>query len=346
MKQRRIEVPTEATLYHLDVPLVQPFETASGRVTMRTVGLVSITRDGVSGWGEASPYPGQDEPFDDVLSAARAGCLTQTLAAAIGEAACDLDARERGETLTAGLGTTTQELPISLAIGMDTASHDALEIAVASGVTRVKVKVMPQRTDHVVKIRRRFPELSIGVDANASFDASNWNELLALADSNIEYVEQPFSSLDCPEVDELAESGLLVFADESVRSQATADEALNTPGVGGVVVKPGRLGWKGSVDVVALARSAGKKWRASGLLETGIGRAYTEALASLHDAYLSDIAPAEWFFTYDIVSSRATGGFVSRPEGDGSGIEVDTSLVRDRAQETISLSGSVVQVLG
>lgn len=333
---------TDATLHLLEFPLLHPFETASGSVMERTVGLVSVSRGGVTGWGEAAPYPGQDERFEDVVGAARTGGLTPTLAAAIDEAVCDLGGRERGEAISAGLGGTRIEVPISLAVGMDARSIDKLDDAVSAKVTRVKVKVMPGRTSHVGEIRRRFPTLTIGVDANGSFDGSNWTEMLDLLDHDVAYVEAPFASLDRPEVAALSEAGALVFADESVRSVATAREALETPGVAGIVVKPGRLGWHAAVAAVQMARSTGKKWRGSGLLESGVGRAFTAALASADDAYLSDVAPADWFFSYDVAPQAVVDGSLIVPTGPGIGVDVDIDAVRDRALEVIPLSGSVV----
>lgn len=334
------------TLYHLEIPLLRPFDTASGRVVMRTVGLVSVTRRGVTGWGEAAPYPGQDESFLDVIRAAIAGRSTPTLEAAVDEAVCDLAARERGDSLAAELGAPVTDIPISVAIGMGDAAIASVEEAVSREVTRVKIKIMPGHTAHVATIKQRFPDLSVGVDANGSFDGSSWLEMLSLADVGVEYIEQPFPSLDRVEVEKLALAGLVVFADESVRSQRAAAEVLRTPGVAGLVVKPGRLGWTTSVAVVEMARAAGKRWRASGLLETGVGRAFTEALAAAPDAFPSDVASAESFFAFDVVASRANGGHVKRATGHGSGIDIDVSAVEAHAVDVFEINGSVGQALG
>jgi hypothetical protein len=49
------------------------------------------------------------------------------------------------------------------------------------------------------------------------------------------------------------------------------------------------------MTVVQHVRSVGKAWRASGLLETSIGRSFTNSLAGFADASVSDVAPASWF---------------------------------------------------
>ncbi len=332
----------DATLYQLELPLRAPFVTAIGEVTRRMVGVVAITREGVTGWGEAAPFPGQDEPFEAVMMAARNGGMTPCLAAAIDEAVCDSIARSRGERLVDELGASTEHVPVSVAVGISSDAIDHVEDAVTSGIGRVKVKIAPDRLGLVREIRERFPDLTIGVDANGSFDATTWMELASLGDLDVAYVEQPFAHFDGPEVGSLRNLGLTVFADESVRSVGDGVALLGAPDVDGIVIKPGRLGWQASIVLAQLTREAGKRWRVSGLLESGIGRVYTDLLAAAHDAYLPDVAPADWFLSSDIVTSRYERGMVTIPDGAGTGLVVDRSEVEARALETVRISGSVV----
>jgi O-succinylbenzoate synthase len=332
----------DATLYQIELPLRSPFVTAVGEVTSRVVGLVAIDRDGVTGWGEAAPYPGQDEPFEAVMMAARNGGMTPCLAAAVDEAVCDSVARSRGERLVDELGASKKRIPVSVAVGMDDGAVGRVDRAVEAGIGRVKVKIAPGRIDHVRAIRDRFPDLTMGVDANGSFNTSTWAELLALKDLDVAYLEQPFVNLTRVEVSTLRDAGFAVFADESVRSVSDGVALLSRPHVAGVVIKPGRLGWQASMALAQLARDAGKRWRVSGLLESGIGRIYTDLLAAAEDAYLPDVAPADWFFTSDVVASRHHRGEVTIPDGPGTGITVDRAEVESRARATVQISGSVV----
>jgi len=332
----------EATLFHLDIALLRSFSTATGTISARSVGLVSISRNGITGWGEVSPYPGQDEPFADVLAAATAATTTPTLVAGMDEAMCDLIARERGVSLSSELGSADADVPVSIAIGMGTDAPATVDRAWGRGVRRFKVKIMPGYTSHVIDIRRAYPEAIVGVDANASFDASTMPEIVSLADLDIAFVEQPTAAVDDPALDLLRDAELTVFIDESIRSAADAERALAVPAVSGVVVKPGRLGWTESVRVVHMARISGKLWRASGLLETGVGRSFTLALAAANDAFVSDVAPASLFLSYDVAPQPVVNGCLVVPTGPGTGIEVDRSLVRDRAVDVIRLSGSAI----
>jgi L-alanine-DL-glutamate epimerase-like enolase superfamily enzyme len=346
MRKPESHEPIEAAFYHLEVPLLKPFTTATGNVAMRSVGLVSVAGSDAIGWGEASPYPGQDEPFGGVLEAARTGAVTPTLAAALDEAMCDLVARERGVSLNSELGPTDVSVPISLAVGIGSAPTSTVRTAWDAGVTRFKIKIMPGQTGHVADVRRLFPDAIIGVDANASFDMSTIDEILALASVDIAYVEQPTAGVDDAAVRMLADAGFTVFVDESIRSVSDAQRVLAIPTVSGVVVKPGRLGWSASVEVVRMARAVGKLWRASGLLETGVGRAFSLSLAAASDSFVSDVAPASWFFSYDVASQPIDGGKLVVPTGAGTGLDVDTDVVTARALEVIPLSGSAIPGFG
>jgi L-alanine-DL-glutamate epimerase-like enolase superfamily enzyme len=336
----------EATFYHLKIPFLKLFTTATGSVSMRSVGLVSIARSNTIGWGEASPYPGQDEPFVDVLDAARTGATTPTLAAAMDEAMSDLGARERGVSLKSQLGPTDATVPFSLAVGVGSATLSTVTTAWDSGITRFKIKIMPGHTGHVADIRRLLPDSVIGVDANGSFDASTIAEILALRNLDVAYVEQPTVDVNDAAMQILADGGFTVFADESIRSVSDAERAIATSTVSGVVVKPGRLGWSASVEVVRMARAFGKLWRASGLLETGVGRSFSLALAAASDSFVSDVAPASRFFSYDVVSQPIDGSELIVPTGAGTGLEVDADVVTARALDVIPLSESAIPGLG
>ncbi|MCL1597862.1 MAG: hypothetical protein M3094_01660, partial [Actinomycetia bacterium] len=69
---------------------------------------------------------------------------------------------------------------------------------------------------------------------------------------------------------------------------------------------------------------------------------YTDLLAAAHDAYLPDVAPADWFFLSDVVASRYEQGMVAIPDGAGTGLVVDRAEVEARALESVKISGSVV----
>lgn len=325
------------TIFHIQIPLKRNFSTADGAVTSRSVALVRFG-EGPFGWGEAAPYPGQDESLDLVMRAAREERRTPTLQAALDEASEDYQARLLDVPLSTGLDATKDVLTVSLAVGLSD-PLEAVERGIGEGVQRFKLKIEPGRLDHVGEVRRRFGEVLIGLDANGSFDGSTVAELALLSDLDIAYLEQPVSDLASDAARSVSSFvDAPIFADESVRFAADADAVLDLDHVAGVVVKPGRLGWAGAVAVRALAKSRGKLWRASGLLETGIGRAYTDTLGACPDGFISDIAPASWFLEADIALSRYKEGNVLIPTGPGLGVEPIPEMIDRYLVERLEFS--------
>lgn len=333
-----------ATLRHLSIPMRSSFRNAQITIGTRHIGLVEVVNDGLSGWGEASPYPGQDESMEDLLAGidSDSASASRVLAAGISQACADLDARIRGESLALAIGATRTHLPQSVAVGLDLDPIHIVRAATERHVTRFKLKVAPGEVDHVLQIRENHPECILGVDANGSFDEDSIGEMSRLADLGIVYIEQP-----CDLANERA-LGLLkdavdvpVFADESVRSPSDAADHLVSPMIDGVVIKPGRLGWEGAMETIGVAEALGKRWRASGLLESGVGRAFTNLLAAIPTAFASDVAPGDWYLEKDIVRQSAVNGEVELPSGPGIGLDPDLAVVERYLVATYDLTGLV-----
>ena len=304
------------------------FHTAQTRVGSRSIGLVEMKGGGATGWGEASPFPGQDESMDEMVASLATGAATPTLRAGINEAEADWSARRSGASIAQDIGATTDSLPVSIAVGLGDDPVSTVARAVATGVSRFKIKVGPGYVDHVVLIRAANESCVLGVDANASFDESTIGELAALAGQDIAYIEQPCAGDDTVSLTRIKQLvDAPVFADESVRSVSEAESVLNSPLIDGVVVKPGRLGFDGSLAMIALAQRLGKRWRASGLLESGIGRAYTDLLAAIPSAFVSDVAPADWFLEQDVAPGRFTDGAITTPRGLGLGVQPQREVI-------------------
>lgn len=317
-----MDLPITAELSVVSIPLRRPMRTAYGTLDRRTTVLVCVDGE-PAGWGEAAPYPGQDEPIEALIEAARQGVATPTLAAALDEGVADIEARHGAVPLSV---PPRRVIPMSVAVGIEGAVARVDEL-VDRGVTAFKLKVAPGATGHVAAIRRRHPDVVLGADGNQSFSdlrGGAWDDLV---DSDLAYVEELFARGAERAARDFAETGIPHFADESVRTVADIEAVLASDLFGGVTIKPGRLGWSGALTARTLARAADTPWRASGLLETGLGRAYTDVLAAEADAFVSDVAPAEWFLTRDIVERSYVDGCVVLPEDVGVGVRPVPDLV-------------------
>lgn len=318
-------------LHRLKIPLRTPFHTAAGSIEHRDILLIEAMGTGgdgetsgeVTGWGEAAPFPGQDEPMDSLLAEAASGRLTTTLRAGIDQAESDLRSRQAGEPL---LERTVTSVPISCAIGLADPVK-AVDDAVERGVDWFKLKVAPGSVDHVAAIRGNHPDIIIGIDANRSFADSEIGQLYGLVKHDLAYIEEPFVTWDDRGSGRLREAGVPLFADESISRLDDVSRLLLSDEVDGVTIKPGRLGWSGALQAVETTEALGGRWRASGLLESSVGRSFSNRLAALPGAFISDVAPADWYLEADVSGSHHSDGLISIPDRPGTGIDPDPDVI-------------------
>ncbi|MEZ5176657.1 MAG: enolase C-terminal domain-like protein [Acidimicrobiia bacterium] len=316
------------SFHHLVVPLRAAFTNAATTITERHIGLVELSDGSNTGWGEASPYPSLDPPIASLIAAAESGRASPLLHTAVSLARADLSARQAAQPLGRQFGIERTTVPICLAVGHGDMAVEDVKTASSRGVTRFKIKVAPGQVDHVRAIREAFPDHVIGVDANGSFDGTTIEQLLVLREADLAFIEQPCDLTDRALVDRVhANIDAPVFADESVRTIADAAAIAATDHIDGLVLKPARLGIVGAVDAARAASHAGKRWRASGLLESGIGRAYSNLLAAHRDAFVSDVAPADWFLQRDVAAVGVVDASVEIPAGPGIGLVPDESVL-------------------
>jgi O-succinylbenzoate synthase len=352
----------------LRLPLVRPFETSFGRVATRSIVLVTVHDGGVEGWGEsvaeADPhYSG--ETTDTVWQVIDTYLAPRLLAApmahprevgprlhairghhmakaAVEMAVWDLYARQEGVPLSALLGGSRRAVPSGVSIGIE-ASVDALleRIAIerAAGYQRVKIKIKPGwDVDVVARVRDRWPELPLMVDANAAYALADADRLAALDAFGLLMIEQPLAEDDL--VDHAALQRRLrtaICLDESIDTPADAAAALALGACRVVNIKPGRLGGHtASIAVHDRCGAAGVPVWHGGMLESGIGRAHNLHLASLpHFSLPGDIAASERYFQPDLIDPPirvAADGTVAVPTGPGIGVTVVADRV-ERATE-------------
>lgn len=320
--------------FRLSVPLRSAFGTAGMSIDVRDICLVRASAEGHVGWGEAAPFPGQDESMDELLASTRADQPTPTLLAAIDEALADLSARIDGRSL---LASGARSLPMCVAVGIEDAVA-TVDRHVEQGVTRFKVKIAPARIGHVRAIRAQHPDVQLAVDGNGSFGAGRMIELESLSTVGVVLAEELFDEWQSHEVLQFTErTGIPLFADESVRSLADVQRLVAMPGVDGITIKPGRLGWGGALTARDLAVAAGKRWRASGLLETGIGRSFTNLLAAQDGASMSDVADARMFLVEDVVRFDVRDGEIGLADGFGIGVNPDRDVIDRYMVDSFSL---------
>lgn len=308
-------------MWELSIPLRSPFATAVGQIAERRVVLVSIS-DGIeTGWGEAAPYPGvTPDTLDDAWrTLERGSVLSPTATAALEEATADLKARRNREPLWKTIGGVSRPIQTSVAVGLD---EDPVDRVTTTGAGAVKLKIRPgDDVARVEDVRSAFPNMPIGVDANGSYEWGDRKSLLAMDALGVDYIEQPFRA------DDLTSHALLrdeivaaVALDEPIDSEVSAIRVIEAGACDMLVVKPARVGMIAARAIHDMALTAGLRIKASGLLETEIGRGFTLAIATLPAAVFSDIAEASWFLAGTVEGKDSISSTVDISPSSGPGI--------------------------
>jgi len=321
--------PMEGRIWQLALPLRTRFANARGQITDRRVVLVAISDGTTTGWGEAAPYPGATpDTIDDVwMTLERGTVLSPTATAAVDQAGADLEARRNDRPLWSAIGGTQRTVETSLAVGL---GEDPVERLAATGARGVKLKIRPgDDVRRVLAVRTTYPDLPIGVDANGSYRWDERDALIELDALGVRYVEQPFAANDLVSHARLRDEIVAAVAlDEGIDSTGAAIQAIEADACDLLVVKPGRLGIRAARAVHDVALAAGLRIKASGLLETDVGRAHTLAVASLPASAWPDIALASWFVEAAISTEGppVVDGRVALVERPGIGVEPDPAV--------------------
>jgi len=347
-----------ARLYALRMPLVRFFETSFGRVHHRDTLIVRLEAQGLRGYGEcpADRDPlyagevvetcavilekhllprvlGRDVPGEEALVSALAPVRGNRFARTALEAAyLDLLARSRGLSLRALLGGTRRTIESGVSLGVQDRVPDLLEQIeefVGKGYRRIKLKIKPGWDVEVLaRVRERFPDVPLSVDANAAYSLADLDRLRELDAFDLMMVEQPFHPSDL--VDHAVLQRALrtpVCLDESVidLQHARAATALGSMRV--LNVKAPRVG--GFLQSRAIhdhCRSHEIPVWCGGLLETGVGRAHNIALASLPGFTLpGDVSGSARYWQEDVIDPPVVvspEGTIDVPQQPGLGFDV------------------------
>jgi o-succinylbenzoate synthase len=360
---------TRLALREIRLPLREPFRISSGVVHERRILLLELSDDdGVVTWAEcvAGEQPNYTAESIDTAwyaiqtwiaprvvgvpfaAAASVHPVLQKdfrghpMAKAAVEMGCWAMAAFRdGVPLAQLLGGTRERVITGISIGIQQSPGDLAARACAArdaGYRKVKLKIQPgQDIAYVAAVREALgPEAEIMVDANAAYGIEDLEHLCELDAFGLLMIEQPLGQ------DDLVRHAVLqrrlrtpICLDESIISVDRAEDMI-TLGAGRIVnIKPGRVGgFTVSRAIHDVCQRAGVPVWCGGMLESGIGRAYNVALASLPNFSLpGDLSPSARYWERDVVSPEWTmdaSGMVRVPrERPGIGVEVDLDRVEN-----------------
>ncbi|HEX7938269.1 MAG TPA: o-succinylbenzoate synthase, partial [Gemmatimonadaceae bacterium] len=248
--------------------------------------------------------------------------------------------RLRATSLAKMLGGERAKVATGISIGIQRDPDAIAARAVAAhkqGYRKIKIKIQPGADVEFIRaVRQALPQgTDVSADANSAYVFGDAAHLALLDEFNLIMIEQPLHR------DDLVRHAALqrqiktpICLDESITDMQRTEDMVAL-GSGKIVnIKPGRVGGLAmSKRIHDFCQRNGVPVWCGGMLESGIGRAYNVALASLPNFLLpGDLSPSSRYWEKDIVEPEWTmddEGMVAVPrEVLGIGVQVD----RDRVE--------------
>jgi L-Ala-D/L-Glu epimerase len=351
-------------IYRLDIPLKDVFTIATMSLSTAQNLLVEIrTNQGLSGWGEASPYRalvGETQGINIAAARELKPLLLgrnplaihdlmrgldaylphhTTLKSAVDMALYDLAAKACGVPLYAFLGGQPREMETDLTIGIgdpEVAGQKARSIK-DLGFRIIKVKL---GLDFKADLRRMRnireavgPETVLRIDANQGWDrVSAVKNLNAFEELDIEFCEQPCGAHDLDGMrDVCRKTSIPVMADEALFSPADALQIVQQDAAGSFNLKLSKAGGIfNSQKIASIAEAAHRPCQMGCMSESRLG-----ITAAAHFACANAIVR---FFDLDSCLEHAEnpmmggvqfeGGKITVPDLPGIGVRPDPDLLR------------------
>ena len=348
------------------LPYLKPFITSGWTEDGNCGIIIRIDMDGLTGWGEApvgkGPFYNEEttgtawsvmkeiliplllkndftvdsmpEEVNDIYSRVRGNKIAVS---GLEFAAWDLLGKIKKASLSRMLGGTRKKIEAGVSIGIQEnipALLNSVEDYLAEGYRRIKIKIKPNWDIEPVKeIRKNWENILLQVDANSAYELDDAKYLSGLDEYNLLLIEQPLAH------DDLYEHSVLqkniktpVCLDESITSTLHAKSAIAMKACRVINIKPSRVGGLlAAREIHNISEKNNIPVWCGGMLETGIGRAFNVALASLPNFKLpGDISANKRYFQNDIVQNPFelnTGGTLNVPDEPGSGAVIDEKFL-------------------
>jgi O-succinylbenzoate synthase len=359
------------TLREIRLPLANPFRTARGIVDVRRVILLTLHDvDGIAVWSEcvAESSAGYSrETVDTCWDALRNGIAPAALSerfesvaqvnhrlttvapedpmarAAIEMACWGIQSIQESRSIAQVLANECAAFPrtkveAGIALGMFS-TIDELSIrcvsALDEGYKRIKIKIERGNDVDLAKAALSAVEgqIPITVDANGSYTLADIETLRSLDSLGLGMIEQPLPADDLEGLARLqSQLRTPLCLDESITDAARTREMISRQSARILNLKPGRVGgFSESLSIHSLCRDADIPLWCGGMLETGIGRAYNVALASLPGFTLpGDLSPSARYWERDVIADpwMMADGALSVPlDRIGIGVDADVDFI-------------------
>ena len=351
-------------LFFLELPYIHFFETSFGREKERTFIIVKVRGEGIFGYGEVVasrsplysyettstawmmlkdfliPLVFQKDIVDpnDYYQAVKMYRGHPMAKAGFELALWDFLGKKEGLPLWKIYGGGKEEIQAGVSVGIQDTENQLLERIegfLQEGYPRIKVKIKPGWDVRVCeKIRKRFPDITLQVDANGAYTLKDKEVLKKLDAFGLLMVEQPFPPYDLWDHSHLQkEMKTPLCLDESILSVDSARKAHEMGSCGIINIKLGRVG--GVVEARKIHDYCQERsipvW-CGGMLESGIGRVHNIHMASLPNfQFPNDLSASKRYYVQDLIEPPVEitpQGTIRVPDSPGIGVSVREERIR------------------
>lgn len=351
--------------YKLEIPMHVAYITSFGTIDRKPTVVVEVeTDDGIKGWGEAAALalPVYNAETVDTCMLAIKNYLAPFLLGQRIESMVDavekighikghhiakagletalwmIFSLMEGKTLSMLLGGSRKKIAVGESIGIKNSIDELLEeisLRIFQGFQRIKVKIQPGWDIGVIEaVRSNYPKIPLMVDANSSYTLQDMEILKKLDKYHLAMIEQPLAA------DDIIDHAVLqkaietpICLDESILSVEDARKAISLGACKVINIKSGRVGGlleSQRIHDICQASNIGV-W-CGGMMETGLGKAFNIALASLPGfLYAADMSPAHFYFVDDIVDNGFSideKGWIEVPTVAGLGFHINEEKIQ------------------
>ncbi|MGN8647933.1 o-succinylbenzoate synthase [Gracilibacillus sp. HCP3S3_G5_1] len=343
-------------IHRFKMPLKFPFTNSTTTVKEKDIIITELhDKDGFIGYGEsvafASPWYTEEttdtvqymiehhlwpliknqqinHPTELQINTIR---RNQMAKAAIEGAVWDLYAKRKGQPLYQAIGGTSNKIPVGAAIGLQVTDEQLLEKitqALNQGYQRIKLKIKPGNDLQTLeKVREHFPTTPLMVDANSAYTIKDIEHLKKIDQYKLMMIEQPLAPDDFIEHAKLQqEINTPICLDESIHTLADVQTAITLSSCKIISMKLAKVGgFANAIKIHDYCEQHNVPVWCGGMLEAGVGRAQSLALATLPNFTLpADPGASSRYWHQDIITPEVevNNGYVTLPQKPGIGYQV------------------------
>ncbi|QGH37093.1 o-succinylbenzoate synthase [Gracilibacillus salitolerans] len=250
---------------------------------------------------------------------------------AIEGAVWDLFAKRKQQPLYQAIGGTTNKIPVGAAIGLQSSDQqliEKIEQALQQGYKRIKLKIKPENDLHTLeKVRSHFPTTPMMIDANSAYTINDIEHLKRMDQYHLMMIEQPLASDDFTDHAKLQQQlKTPICLDESIHTLADVQTAIALQSCKIISIKLAKVGgFTNAIQIHDYCQQHNIPVWCGGMLEAGVGRAQSLALATLPNFTLpADPGASNRYWHQDIITPEVevNNGYVTLPQQPGIGYQV------------------------